>query len=45
MEEARQWNETRDETVGLQPKYGMAGEDLENVWSGDGPSEPPKENP
>lgn len=44
-EEAREWNEEREPTVTLKPKYGMVGEDLENVWGGDGSSEPPKENP
>jgi hypothetical protein len=29
----------------LKAKYGVEGEDFENVWGGDGPSEPPKENP
>jgi hypothetical protein len=43
-EEARVWMESVPEVL-LKPKYGVEGEDFENVWGGDGPSEPPKENP
>jgi hypothetical protein len=44
-EEAREWNETRKPDVVLKPKYGVDGEDFENVWGGRASSEPPKENP
>jgi hypothetical protein len=43
-EEARAWKESEPDVL-LKPKYGVEGEDFENVWGGDGPSETPKENP
>jgi hypothetical protein len=43
-EEARVWKQIEPEVL-LKPKYGVEGEDFENVWVGDGPSESPKENP
>ncbi len=43
-EEALSWKRSEPE-VKLKLKYGIEGEDFENVWGGDGPSEPPKENP
>ncbi|KFY59597.1 hypothetical protein V496_05632 [Pseudogymnoascus sp. VKM F-4515 (FW-2607)] len=44
--ESREWQENREEvTPILSPKYGLPGEDLENVWSGESPSGPAKENP
>jgi hypothetical protein len=43
-EEARAWKESGPEVL-LRPKYGVEGEDFENVWGGDGPSGAPKENP
>lgn len=44
-EESKQWKETQEPEVKLKPKYGLEGEDFENVWGGGEPSEPPKENP
>jgi len=46
-EESRQWQEEQEDepAVVLKPKYGVPGEDLENVWGGGEPSEPPQENP
>lgn len=44
-EESRHWKEERGHEVMLKPKYGLEGEDFENVWSGAAPSESPKENP
>lgn len=44
--ESREWQEGREEiTPILSPKYGLPGEDLENVWSNESPSGPEKENP
>lgn len=43
-EETQAWKESEPEIL-LKPKYGVEGEDFENVWGVDGPSEPPKENP
>jgi hypothetical protein len=43
--EIMKWNEARELEVTLQPKYGVEGEDLSNVWSGEEPSEQPRENP
>jgi hypothetical protein len=44
-EESRAWKKEVEPEVSLKPKYGVEGEEFENVWGGDGPSEPPKENP
>jgi hypothetical protein len=44
-EESREWKKTHEPEVLLKPKYGVEGEEFENVWGGEGPSEPPKENP
>lgn len=44
-EESRQWQEVPSPAVRIPPKYGIEGEDLENVWGGASPKEPPKENP
>lgn len=44
-EESRQWQEVPSPAVIIPAKYGVEGEDLENVWAGSNPSEPPKENP
>ena len=39
------WKQTREPEVVLKPKYGVEGEEFENVWGGGEPSEPPRENP
>ena len=50
-EESKHWKkeaakgEAEEPTVTLKPKYGLDGEDFENVWGGGAPAEPPKENP
>lgn len=45
-EEARAWKKAGEMEIKLQPKYGLDGEDFENVWGqGEGPSESPHENP
>ncbi|TVY78426.1 Transmembrane protein 184-like protein [Lachnellula suecica] len=44
-EESRQWKEAKEPEVLLKPKYGLEGEEFENVWSGGEPSASPKENP
>jgi hypothetical protein len=44
-EESQHWRQAKEPEVLLQPKYGVDGEAFENVWSGEDPSEPPKENP
>lgn len=44
-EESRAWKKEDEPEVLLRPKYGVEGEEFENVWGSDGPSEPPKENP
>jgi len=45
-EESRQWKQAKEPEVVLKPKYGIEGEEFENVWgSGGEPSNPPKENP
>jgi hypothetical protein len=42
--EASPWKEQHEPEFLLKPKYGLEGEQLENVW-GEEPSEPPRENP
>jgi hypothetical protein len=44
-EESRQWQQAREPGVVLTPKYGLEGEEFENVWSGAEPAGSPKENP
>lgn len=44
-EESRQWKQATEPEVVLKPKYGLEGEEFENVWSGGEPSEAPRENP
>ncbi|TVY38761.1 Transmembrane protein-like protein [Lachnellula occidentalis] len=45
-EESRQWKQAKEPEVLLKPKYGIEGEEFENVWgSGGEHSSPPKENP
>ncbi|TVY91329.1 Transmembrane protein 184-like protein [Lachnellula willkommii] len=45
-EESRQWKQTKEPEVLLKPKYGIEGEEFENVWgSGGEHASPPKENP
>lgn len=44
-EESRQWKLEREPEVPLKPKYGLEGEEFENVWGGGEPSGSPKENP
>ncbi|TVY35226.1 Transmembrane protein-like protein [Lachnellula subtilissima] len=45
-EESRQWKQAKEPEVLLKPKYGIEGEEFENVWGGGGEhSGPPKENP
>jgi hypothetical protein len=44
-EETRQWQDAQEPAFTLKPKYGLDGEEFENVWGGGEPSEPPKENP
>lgn len=44
-EESHHWKQAKDSEVLLIPKYGLDGEDFENVWEGGEPSEPPRENP
>jgi hypothetical protein len=44
-EESRQWKQEREPEVLLKPKYGVEGEDFENVWGSGDPSTSPKENP
>ncbi|CAD6447056.1 293d8bda-7e1b-474d-966f-bb659da967ee [Sclerotinia trifoliorum] len=44
-EESRHWNEAREASVLLKPKYGVDGEAFENVWGSGEPSTPPRENP
>ena len=41
-EESRQWKEELEPSVKIVPKYGVPGEEFENVW---GKGQPPKENP
>lgn len=43
-EEAWAWKQREPEVL-LKPKYGIEGENSENVWGGDGPSQPSRENP
>ena len=43
-DELRAWKKDESEVL-LKPKYGVDGEEFENVWGGDGTSEPPRENP
>lgn len=45
FEESRQWQRARETEVQLAPKYGLEGEEFENVWGGGEPSGSPKENP
>lgn len=44
-EESKHWKEERKHEVTLKPKYGLDGEDLQNVWKGGEPHSPPRENP
>lgn len=44
-EESQQWKEAREPEIFLKPKYGLEGEEFENVWGSGEPSEPPRENP
>ena len=45
-EESRQWKQAEEPNFLLKPKYGLEGEEFENVWGGGGePSSSPKENP
>lgn len=44
-EESKYWKEEHEHKVALKPKYGLEGEELENVWKGGEPHSPPKENP
>lgn len=45
-EESRQWKQAKEPEVLLKPKYGIEGEEFENVWGSSGEhSSPPKENP
>lgn len=40
--ESRMWGESEEADFKLAPKYGLPGEDLENVWDN---AQSPKENP
>lgn len=45
-ESQEHWRQAKEPEVPLlKPKYGLEGEEFENVWSGGEPSEPPQENP
>jgi len=44
-EESRHWKQAKEPEVLLKPKYGIEGEEFENVWGGGEPSNSPKENP
>ena len=44
-EESRQWQQATEPEVFFKPKYGLEGEEFENVWGGGEHSESPKENP
>jgi hypothetical protein len=44
-EESRHWKQAKEPEVLLKPKYGLEGEEFENVWGGGEPSNSPKENP
>lgn len=44
-EESQHWKQASVPEVLLKPKYGLEGEDFENVWSGGEASNSPKENP
>lgn len=44
-EESKHWKEEREHEVRLKPKYGLEGEEFENVWKGGDTHSPPKENP
>ncbi|TVY23022.1 Transmembrane protein 184-like protein [Lachnellula hyalina] len=45
-EESQQWKQAKEPELLLKPKYGIEGEEFENVWgSGGEHSSPPKENP
>ncbi|CZS92092.1 probable transmembrane protein 34 [Rhynchosporium agropyri] len=44
-EESNYWKEAQEPAFKLKPKYGLDGEDLENVWAGGEPSQTPHENP
>lgn len=44
-EESKHWREAREPEHLLVPKYGTSDEVLGNVWAGDEPAEPPRENP
>jgi hypothetical protein len=45
-EESRHWKQVKEPEVLLKPKYGIEGEEFENVWgSGGEHSSSPKENP
>ena len=39
------WKQAREPEIVLKPKYGLEGEEFENVWGGGEPSEPARENP
>ena len=41
-EESREWKKASEPEVLLKPKYGVEGEEFENVWGSDGPL---RENP
>ena len=43
-EESRQWRKVQEPENLLAPKYGTSDE-VENVWAGVEPVEPPRENP
>lgn len=45
-EETSHWRkESPEPALLLKPKYGLDGEEFENVWGGGGPSQSPHENP
>ncbi|PVH83383.1 DUF300-domain-containing protein [Cadophora sp. DSE1049] len=44
-EEMSHWKEAQEPALLLKPKYGLDGEEFENVWGGGGPSRSPHENP
>lgn len=46
-QESREWKDAKvqEPVLKLTPKYGLPGEDLSNIWAGDEPSGPARENP
>ncbi|TAQ90259.1 hypothetical protein B7494_g1404 [Chlorociboria aeruginascens] len=44
-EESKQWKQASEPAILLKPKYGLEGEDFENIWGEGEPSDGTRENP